>query len=498
MSELEGKQQNAETQQSESQEISLLDQAIAATKQTERSRATELLSALAAEAMSGTVTWDKNLSVTFTTAIKQIDSLVSRQLAAIMHAKEFSKLEGSWRGLNHLVMNSETGQSLKIRVFNCGKRELFKDLDKAVEFDQSQVFKKIYESEFGSPGGEPYGALIGDYEFSAHPEDVGLLQNMSNVAAAAFCPFITAPGPQMFGFDSWQELSKPRDLEKIFETAEYTKWRSFRETEDARFVTLVMPRTLARMPYGANTAPVDEFNYEELALNADGSSKPADHDDYCWMNAAYVKGTVLTRAFAENGFCTAIRGAEGGGRVDNLPTHVFKSDDGDMDVKCPTEVGITDRREAELGNLGFLPLSHYKNTDFAVFFGGQSVQKPKKYDDPDATSNAAISARLPYLMATSRFSHFLKVMARDKIGSSMEASDCEKWLNKWIVNYVNNSKSSSAEVRAKKPLADARIEVQEIPGSPGSYNAVAYLRPWLQMEELTTSMRLVAKVPKKA
>jgi len=258
-----------------------------------------------------------------------------------------------------------------------------------------------------------------------------------------------------------------------------------------------MPRTLARMPYGANTSPIDEFQYEELPLNEDGSGKPAEHDDYCWMNAAYVKGAVLTRAFAENGFCTAIRGAEGGGRVDELPTHVFKSDDGDMDTKCPTEVGITDRREAELSNLGFLPLSHYKNTDYAVFFGAQSVQKPKKYDSPDATANAAISARLPYLMATSRFSHFLKVMARDKIGSSMEASDCEKWLNDWITNYVNSSKTSSAEIRAKKPLASARVEVEEVPGSPGSYNAIAYLQPWLQMEELTTSMRLVAKVPKK-
>jgi type VI secretion system protein ImpC len=498
VSELEKKPQQAAAQAADAAAPSLLDQAIAATKQTERSRAEELLSALASEALAGTVTWDKNLTVTFNTAVRQIDELLSRQLAAIMHSQEFRKLEGSWRGLHHLVTSSETGGSLKLRVFNCSKRELFKDLDKAVEFDQSQVFKKIYESEFGSPGGEPYGALIGDYEFSAHPEDVGMLQNLSNVAAAAFCPFVTAPAPQMFGFDSWQELSKPRDLEKIFATAEYTKWRSFRETEDARFVTMVMPRALARLPYGASTAPVEEFAYEELPLHADGRARPAAHDDYCWMNAAYVMGSVLTRAFAENGFCTAIRGAEGGGRVDGLPAHVFRSDDGDMDVKCPTEVGITDRREAELGNLGFLPLSHYKNTDYAVFFGAQSVQKAKRYDDPDATANAAISARLPYLMATSRFSHFLKVMARDKIGSSMEAADCEKWLNQWIANYVNNSKSSSAEVRAKKPLAEARVEVQEIPGAPGSYNAIAYLRPWLQMEELTTSMRLVARVPKKA
>lgn len=495
MSDMEKQEQAAQT--SETEGVSLLDQAIAATKQTEPDRAQELLKALASEAMAGTITWDKNITVSIGSAVAQIDKLLSRQLAEIMHTKEFTKLEGSWRGLNHLVMNSETGSGLKIRMFNCGKRELFKDLDKAVEFDQSQIFKKIYESEFGTPGGEPYGSLIGDYEFTAHPDDIGMLQNMSNVAAAAFCPFITAPGPEMFGLENWQELSKPRDLEKIFESAEYTKWRSFRDTEDARFVTMVMPRTLARMPYGENTSPIDEFQYEELPLNDDGSGKPADHDDYCWMNAAYVKGAVLTRAFAENGFCTAIRGAEGGGRVDDLPTHVFKSDDGDMDTKCPTEVGITDRREAELSNLGFLPLSHYKNTDYAVFFGAQSVQKPKKYDSPDATANAAISARLPYLMATSRFSHFLKVMARDKIGSSMEADDCEKWLNEWIVNYVNSSKTSSAEVRAKKPLASARIEVQEVPGSPGSYNAIAYLQPWLQMEELTTSMRLVAKVPKK-
>ncbi|MFT7535295.1 MAG: type VI secretion system protein ImpC [Hyphomicrobiaceae bacterium] len=495
MSDMEKQEQAAQTSETES--VSLLDQAIAATKQTEPDRAQELLKALASEAMAGTITWDKNITVSIGSAVAQIDKLLSLQLAEIMHTKEFAKLEGSWRGLNHLVMNSETGSGLKIRMFNCGKRELFKDLDKAVEFDQSQVFKKIYESEFGTPGGEPYGSLIGDYEFTAHPDDIGMLQNMSNVAAAAFCPFITAPGPEMFGLENWQELSKPRDLEKIFESAEYTKWRSFRDTEDSRFVTMVMPRTLARMPYGENTSPIDEFQYEELPLNDDGSGKPADHDDYCWMNAAYVKGAVLTRAFAENGFCTAIRGAEGGGRVDDLPTHVFKSDDGDMDTKCPTEVGITDRREAELSNLGFLPLSHYKNTDYAVFFGAQSVQKPKKYDSPDATANAAISARLPYLMATSRFSHFLKVMARDKIGSSMEADDCEKWLNEWIINYVNSSKTSSAEVRAKKPLASARIEVKEVPGSPGSYNAIAYLQPWLQMEELTTSMRLVAKVPKK-
>jgi type VI secretion system protein ImpC len=471
---------------------SLLDQAISATKQTERSRAEELLSTLVQESLKGTLTWSKNLTVTFREAIDRIDALVSKQLAAVMHAAEFKKLEGSWRGLHHLVMNSETGSGLKIRMLNVGKRELFKDLTKAVEFDQSETWKKLYENEFGTPGGEPYGALIGDYEFSNHPDDIELLSNMSNVAAGAFCPFITSPGCQFFGFDSWEELSKPRDLEKIFEAQEYAKWRSFRDSDDSRFLTLTMPRALARLPYGAATKPIDEFNYEEVA-----GSGSLGHEDYCWMNAAYVMGTTLTSAYSQYGWCTAIRGAEGGGKVEGLPTHTFTSDDGDAATKCPTEIAITDRREAELSKCGMLPLCHYKNTDYAVFFGAQTAQKPKKYDKPDATANAAISARLPYLMATSRFAHYLKVMARDKIGSFMEASNCESWLNSWIQNYVNSNASAGQEMKAKYPLAEAKVQVQEIPGAPGSYNAVAYLRPWLQMEELTASMRLVAKIPQK-
>src|SRR6516162_4257201 len=414
-----------------------------------------------------------------------------------MHHPNFQKMEGTWRGLHYLVMNSETSAQLKIRMFNVSKRELFKDVDKAVEFDQSQIFKKLYENEFGSPGGEPYGALIGDYEFTNHPEDVELLGRMSNVAAAAFCPFIAAASPKVFGFEEWTELSKPRDLEKIFESVEYAKWRSFRESEDARFVTLAMPRVLARLPYGANTKPVEEFDFEEVELDATGRAKTTPHGHYTWMNAAFVYGTKLTDAFAKYGWCTAIRGAEGGGKVEGLPAHVFTSDDGDPDLKCPAEIGITDRREAELSKLGFLPLCHYKNTDYAVFFGAQTTQQPKKYDRPEATANAAISARLPYMMATSRIAHYLKVMARDKIGSFMEASDCEAWLNRWINNYVNSNESAGQEMKARFPLREARVEVREIPGRPGSYNAIAYLRPWLQMEELTTSMRLVARIPQK-
>jgi type VI secretion system protein ImpC len=401
-------------------EPSLLDQVIAATKQTERSRAEDLVRTLAEEALKGTVKWDRNLTQTLNKAVAAMDAMLSKQLAAIMHNKDFQKQESTWRGLHHLVMNSETSATLKIKVLNVTKKELFKDVDKAVEFDQSQIFKKLYENEFGTPGGEPYGAIIGDFEFTNHPEDTELLGKMSNVAAAGFCPFLSAASPEMFGFDKWADLSKPRDLEKIFDSIEYTKWKSFRDTEDSRFVTLTMPRVLSRLPYGSNTKPIEEFNYEEVPLDEKGKALPVPNEHYSWMNAAYVLGTRMTDSFAKSGFCVAIRGAEGGGKVEGLPAHVFTSDDGDPDLKCPTEIGITDRREAELSKLGFLPLCHYKNTDYAVFFGAQTAQKPKKYDKPEATANAAISARLPYIMATSRFAHYLKVMARDKIGSFME------------------------------------------------------------------------------
>jgi type VI secretion system protein ImpC len=473
----------------------LLDQIITNTKQTQPDRAQELVKTLVEQALTGTVTFDRNLTRTIDKAITAIDAKMSAQLNAIMHDPKFLKLEGSWRGLHYLVQNSETGTSLKLRVLNISKRELGRDLSRAIEFDQSQLFKKIYENEFGTPGGEPYGALIGDYEWTNHPDDIETLRLMSNIAAGAFAPFITAAGAGLFGFDSWTELSKPRDLAKIFDTVEFAKWRSFRDSDDARFVNLVMPRVLARLPYGKATKPIDEFGYEEAPTSADGKARAMDHDSYCWSNAAYVMGARLTDAFARYGFCTSIRGAEAGGKVENLPAHTFTSDDGDIDTKCPTEIGITDRREFELSNQGFLPLCHYKNTDYAVFFGGQTVQKPKKYDRPEATANAAISARLPYIMASSRFAHYLKVMARDKIGSFMEARNVETWLNRWIQNYVNPNEDAGQDMKARFPLREAKVEVKEIPGKPGSYNAVAYLRPWLQMEELTTSLRMVASIP---
>ncbi len=488
--------ENQSTSTTSEQSVSFLEQAIGATKQTEASRAEELIKTLTEEAMKGTVSWNKNLTVTFREAITLLDKQISEQLSAVMHHPDLQKLEGSWRGLNYLVMNSETSSTLKVRMISITKKELHKDLSKAVEFDQSQIFKKVYESEFGSAGGEPYGALIGDYEFTNHPEDIESLRLMSNVAASGFSPFLSAASPALFGFDEWSELSKPRDLDKVFESLEYAQWRSFRESADSRFVSLTMPKVLARLPYGQATSPIEEFGFEEFEVDpASGIAVNAEHNDYCWMNSSYVLGAKLTDAFSKYGFCTAIRGAEGGGRVDNLPTHFFLSDDGDPDMKCPTEIGITDRREAELGKLGFLPLCHYKNTNYAVFFGAQTCQKPAIHDSPEVTANAAISARLPYMMATSRFAHYLKVMARDKIGSFMEAEDVESWLNRWILGYVNASEGGGQEIRAKYPLADARVQVKEIPGAPGAYNAVAWLKPWLQMEELTTSLRLVAKIP---
>jgi type VI secretion system protein ImpC len=475
----------------------LLDQVVAATRQTEPDRARELVRTLVEQASRGTVSFDRNLTITLDRAIKAIDARLSEQLNEIMHDPAFLKLEGSWRGLHYLVMNSETGTNLKIRVVNASRRELHRDLTRAVEFDQSLLFRKIYENEFGTPGGEPYGALIGDYEWTNHPEDIETLRLISNVSAAAFAPFISAADSSLMGFDNWSDLTRPRDLAKIFDTVEYLKWRGFRDSEDSRFVSLTMPRVLARLPYGEATRPIDEFAFEEAPLGANGAPLAMEHDNYCWMNAAFVMGTRLTEAFARHGFCTAIRGAEGGGKVENLPQHVFRSDDGDLDAKCPTEVGITDRREYELSSLGFLPLCHYKNQDYAVFFGAQTVQRAKEHDRPEATANARISARLPYIMATSRFAHYLKVMARDKIGSFMEVDDCERWLNNWIRTYVNTNEGAGPDSKARFPLREARIEVREVAGRPGAYNAVAYMRPWLQLEELTTSMRMVARIPER-
>jgi len=476
-------------------ESTLLDQIITATRpqnDREKERAKDYFKQFLDQAVKPGQKVSKDVESSIKFWIGEIDKKLSAQLNEVMHHPDLQKLESSWRGLHYLVQQSETGESLKIRVLNVKKSELFKDLEKAAEFDQSSLFKKIYEEEYGQLGGQPYGALIGDYEFGRSAEDIGLLKMISQVAASSHAPFIAAAAPKMFGFDSWTELANPRDLAKIFDSVEYAAWKSFRESEDSRYAGLVMPRVLARLPYGAEFKRVTEFNFEE---SVDGKN----HDKYLWMNAAWAYGARLTDAFAKDGWFARTRGVEGGGKVEGLPVHTFPTDDGDIAMKCPTEIAVTDRREFELSNLGFLPLLHNKGRDFAVFMGTQTANKPKTYFDPAANANAELSSKLNFLLCVSRFAHYLKVMARDKIGSFMEVSDCERWLNEWIKNFVlSNPGSAGDKLKAQKPLADAKVEVREVKGKPGYYEAVAYLRPHFQLEALTTSMRLVAEVPKKS
>lgn len=479
-------------------QTSLLDQVLDTTPQTERSRGKDLLEALIEQSLEGTVRYDRSVAVTLRDAVRRIDEVISTQLSAIMHNKDFQKLEGSWRGLRYLVMNSETGPWLKLKVMDASTSELLADLEKAEDFDRSQLWIKLYEDAIGTPGGVPYAAVLGDYEFRNHPDDIKLLRGMSNIAASAFAPFISAASPELLGLSSWTELRKPRDISEVFDNQEYIEWRSFRDAEDSRFVTLVLPRVLSRLPYGKNTRPVQEFDYEEGPLDKkSGKSLDMPHEHYTWMNAAYALGTRLTDAMARHGWCTAIRGYDGGGRVENLPVHIFKRKQGDLDVKCPTEVLIPERRDYEFAKAGFLPLCNYKDTDYAVFFSGQTTQKPKRYDRPAATANAAISARLPYILATSRFAHCLKIMGRNMIGGFWEAQDVETRLNRWILNFVNANPDGGPEMKAKYPLAAAKVEVREVPGQPGAYDAVAWMRPWIQLEELTASLSMVARIPGK-
>lgn len=472
----------------------LLDQMIDAARpddQMAHKRTQDALSEFLGQVVKPGQVVSKDVEANIKAWISAIDKKLSDQLNEVLHNPDFQKLESTWRGLHYLVMQSETGESLKIRVMNVTKRELGKDMEKAVEFDQSTLFKKVYEEEYGTLGGQPFGMLMGDYEFGRSPEDVSCLQKLSGVAAASHAPFVAGVSPKMFGMDDYTELSKPRDLTKIFDTVEYAQWKSFRESPDSRYVALAMPRVLGRLPYGEDFKRIDEFNYEE---KVDGTQ----HDKYLWMNAAWAYAARVTDAFAKDGWFARTRGVEGGGKVEGLPVHTFPTDDGGVAMKCPTEIAITDRREFELSNLGFLPLLHCKGKDYAAFLGTQSCQKPKTYFDPAANANAELSTKLNFMLCVSRFAHYLKVMARDKIGSFMEVSECATWLNNWIQNYVTpNPESVSEDVKAKQPLADARIEVQAVAGKPGFYEAVAYLRPHFQLEALTTSMRLVAEVPKK-
>jgi len=446
---------------------------------------------LAEQALAGTALVSGDVLGTIESLIAALDRKLTEQINLIMHTEEFQKVEGAWRGLHHLVNNTETDETLKIRVMNVSKNDLAKTLKKykGTAWDQSPIFKKMYEEEFGQFGGEPFGSIVADYHFDNSAPDVELLTGMAKIAAAAHAPLIAGAAPSVMLMESWQELSNPRDLTKIFQTPEHAAWRSFRESEDARYVGLAMPRFLARIPYGAKTDPVEEFDFEE-DTSAPGSK------GYTWANAAYAMAVNINRSFKEYGWCSRIRGVESGGAVEGLPVHSFPTDDGGVAMQCPTEIAISDRREAELAANGFMPLVHKKNTDFAAFIGAQSLHKPAEYDDPDATANANLAARLPYLFATCRFAHYLKCIVRDKIGSFKGREEMERWLSNWINRYVDGDPLNSSEgTKAKKPLAAAEVQLEEVEGNPGYYTSKFFLRPHYQLEGLTVSLRLVSKLP---
>jgi type VI secretion system protein ImpC len=472
-------------------ESSLLDQIIEKGRfsdPTARERGKNLVKEFVAQVLEGSMTLGRDADQMISARVAQIDHLISLQLNEVLHNPAFQKLEGTWRGLKYLLDQSETGTQLKIRVLNASKKDLLRDLQRAPEFDQSAMFKKVYEEEYGLFGGEPFGALVGDYEFSKHPEDLELLEKVSQVAAAAHAPFLSAASSELLNMDSFTNLDQPRDIGKIFDSTEYAKWKGFRESDDSKYVALTCPRVLMRLPYGRDTAPVEGFNFEE---GVDGT----DHSKYLWGNAAFALASKMTQAFATYGWCVAIRGVEGGGLVDGLPSHTFRTDEGDVALKCPTEIAITDRREKELADQGLVSLVHCKGTDKAAFFSVQSCNKPKLYDSDAANANARLSAQLPYMMSTCRFAHYLKAMMRDKIGGFMSREDAWRFLNRWISKYVTQDDKASAEQKAKYPLREANVEVEEIKGKPGCYRAVAYLRPHFQLDEISVSLRLVAELP---
>jgi type VI secretion system protein ImpC len=489
------KQKSAVAAPAEQQELGLLDQIVEQGRlgkdPAARERGKSLVKEFVSQVLQGEMTVSRDTESMINARIAQIDHLLSIQLNEILHHPEFQKLEGSWRGLKFMLDQSETSDMLKIKVLNCSKKELLRDLQRAPEFDQSALFKKVYEEEFGIFGGAPFGALLGNYEFGKGPEDLELLEKISNTASAAHAPFLTAASPELFNMESFSNLDAPRDIGKIFDTTEYAKWKSFRQSEDSRYVALTLPHILMRLPYGKDNVQVDGFNYEE---SVDGT----DHSKYLWGNAAWALGSKLTQSFAQFSWCASIRGVEGGGLVEGLPAHTFRTDEGDVALKCPTEIAISDRREKELADQGFAPLVHCKGTDYAAFFSVQSAQKPKLFDKEAANANARLSAQLPYILAVSRFAHYLKAMMRDKIGSFMSRVECERFLNQWITNYVTPDDNASASTKASHPLREASIEVSEVPGKPGAYRAVAFLKPHFQLDELSVSLRLVAELPQSA
>lgn len=425
----------------------------------------------------------------------EIDKRLSHQMNEIIHNDEFMKLESAWRGLHYLVMNTPTGADLKIQVMNVSKPELLRMFRRYpdAKWDQSPLFKRIYEEDYGVFGGQPFGAFTCDYEFDHSGQDLEVMRGLTRIGGAAHCPFIAAAAPPLFQMQSWTELANPRDLGKLFDSPDYMAWRSFRESDDSRYLALTMPRFLGRDSYGQRGETVDEFAFEEVTNG--------DHDKFLWCNSAYAMGTRITQSFAHYGWCSRIRGVEAGGLVEELPVPSFPTSSGELDYKCPTEIAISNRREKELSNAGMLALLHRKNTDKAAFIGAQTVNKPTVYEGTDgaaATANANLSARLPYIFASCRFAHYLNHMLYDWIGRDMSQDQMQRKLQNWVLNYVTgNPETANEELRAKQPLRAARTEVEEDPSNPGYYKARFYLSPHYQLEGVDVTIGMVAKLPTK-
>ena len=469
---------------------SLLQKEFKPNTEAKKSRIELAVQTLAQQALADTGVVSEDVYATIEGMIAALDRKLSEQVNAVIHHPDFQKLEAAWRGLNYLVMNTSTGKDLKIRVLNVSKDETRKMLRqyKDAAWDQSPLFKKIYEAEFGQLGGQPFGAFTCDYYFDNSGPDVEIMKGLSKIGAAAHAPFIAGTSPQMIGMESWQELANPRDLGKQFDSPDYMAWRSFRDMQDSRYIALTLPRFLGRPMYGANTNPVDEFAFEE---QADG-----EHDKHLWVNAAYALAVRITEAQATYGWTTRIRGVESGGTVEGLPTATFPTDDGGVDAKCPTEIAISDRREAELSKSGFMALVHRKNTDQATFIGAQTVNNPKAYEDPAATANANLSARLPYIFASCRFAHYLKCMVRDWVGSNREAPQLQHDLTSWISQYIDESPIySSEEDKARRPLKAADIQIIPDEENPGQYRGVFRFTPHYQFEGMDVSLGMVSRLP---
>ncbi|PIJ48241.1 EvpB family type VI secretion protein [Erwinia sp. OLTSP20] len=466
----------------------VIDNTQAIRRESDRGRMKNQLNHFLAELLGGTVVVSSDLIGSIEQRITELDALLSQQVSRIIHAPEFQKKEASWRGLHKLVQSSVTNNT-QIRLLQCTKQDLIKDFKSASDFDQSMLFKCVYESEYGTFGGTPFSAFVGDFQFDNTPQDINLLEQISHVAAAAHAPFLSAIAPGMLSMNDFSELPSPRDLAKLFDTTDYARWRSFRQNDDSRYIGLTLPRVLGRIPYGARTIAAETFAFEEhIAENQTGS-------DYLWINAAWELAGRIVESFEQYGWCASIRGVEGGGLVKSLPAYNYVSRSGEHTMQCPTQVAISDRREKELSDLGFIPLVHCKGTDYAAFFAVQSINKPRLYNSDQANANAHLSSQLPYILATSRFAHYLKSIVRDKVGSFMSRAECEIYLQNWIIQYVVASDNAGPDTKARYPLREAKIEVVEVPGCPGSYRAIAWLKPHFQLEGLSMSLRLVADLP---